>query len=450
MSPMALRALFARRTISGGRILALPLLALTLLAGACAVPNSGPGPGRDCGPPPNVTSGAQLAGCILSGLDLSGANLDGANLKGADLSGANLTNASLVGANLEGANLSNANLTGADLSGAILSGAILLGAIFLNAIFGGTLFGFGSVFGANGMGGTSPTPPSTCVGAYCPGYNSATANTDDWLCDPNGIPGTEYVLTRTPEQLLADGQRSVVTDANTDFSGATFSDSDEEGPLTWGMDLREANFTNTTWENQIFVCQSMDGARFGGAVFKVHEWHHMSARGADFTDADFLTTYLCDSDFTGSSFVGSVWEGSNSFSCTDFVPDEELDLLPDPLVLFDDTDFSNSTMGGVPDPERGERLQMTYADDSGRTRSASFHNAVFDGVHITNGLFWDADFTDSSAVGATFTGNSQFEGVFFSPGWTDTTWIGTATFDGAACPDGSTGSPSNPCFVVTP
>ena len=430
--------------------MALPLLALALVAGACVAPSSPtPGPGADCGPPPNVTSGAQLAGCILAGLDLSSANLDGADLRGADLSGADLTDASLVGADLEGANLSNANLTGADLSGAILSGAILLGAVFLNAVFGGTLFGFGSVFGTDGMGGTSPTPPSGCTGDYCPGYNSATANTDDWLCDPDGIPGTEFVVTRTPEQLAADGQRSVVTNVGTDFTGATFSNPDDGGPLTWGLDLREANFTDTTWENQIFVCQSMDGARFGGATFKIHQWHHMSARDADFTGASFMTTWLCDSDFTGSDFISSVWEGFDGFSCAEFLPDEEFDLLPDPLVLFDDTDFTNAAMGGVPDPERGELMAMTYAYN-GRTRSASFHNAVFDGVHITNGLFWDADFTGSSAVGATFEGDSRFDRVIFSAGWTDTTWTGTASFDGAVCPDGSTGSWTDPCFTVTP
>ncbi|MEZ5269737.1 MAG: pentapeptide repeat-containing protein [Microthrixaceae bacterium] len=297
--------------------MALPLLALALVAGACVAPSSPtPGPGADCGPPPNVTSGAQLAGCILAGLDLSSANLDGADLRGADLSGADLTDASLVGADLEGANLSDANLTGADLSGAILSGAILLGAVFLNAVFGGTLFGFGSVFGTDGMGGTSPTTPSGCTGDYCPGYNSATANTDDWLCDPDGIPGTEFVVTRTPEQLAADGQRSVVTNVGTRLHRCDLQQSRRWRPTqSWGLDLREAELQPTPLgTNQIFVCQSMDGARFGGATFKAHQWHHMSARDADFTGASSsgLGDLLCDSDLTGSVFISSIPPGRAS------------------------------------------------------------------------------------------------------------------------------------------
>jgi len=85
---------------------------------------------------------------------------------------------------------------------------------------------------------------------------------------------------------------------------------------------------------------------------------------------------------------------------------------------------------------------------------ATFRGATLDGAHIEGVWLGGADFTGASADGVEVTANplflNRFIDVIFGNGWTSTTWSGTVDFDGAACPDGSTGSDSNPCFTVVP
>lgn len=435
-----------------GRMLVVALAAATALVAAACVPQpTTPGPSADCTNPPALGPGALLMGCALSGLDLAGMDLSGAMLAGADLSNSDLSGANLSDANLEGANLTGADLTGANLTNAILSGAILLGALFLNAILDGALFGFGMVYGPSGLGGTAEPSGGSCVGDYCAGYNSATDNTSAWLCRTTPDGGTAQSgipIAMSPEQLEEAGGRSVVTDAATDFSGASFVGAETQ--LFQGLDLREANFEDTTWVDAVFPCNSLDGARFAGASMTRHQFHHVSGRDADFTGLHVFTSWMCETDFTGASFASSTWEGFSGLSCAEFVPDHELDLLPEPLAVFDGADFSGSVMGGVPDPDRGALFALTY-DWQGRTRSVSMVGTNLDGTTVTDGLFWRADLAGSTADGATFLGTSRFEDATFpATGWENATFSGVAIFDGATCPDGSTGSPGNPCFTVTP
>lgn len=453
--------------------LTLLVTALALVAGAACVPNvtaAAPSVGSACTSPPLLAAAASLFGCNLAGLDLSGVDLSGADLHGADLSGANLSNADLAGADLTGANLTGANLTGANLTGAILAGAILLGAIFVNALLGQTSFDFGAVFGSTGTGGSGipvgGSSGATCSGTYCPGYDESTDNRTDWLCDPNlenviNEPG--LWLTRTSQQLIDSGQRSVVTDAGTSFAGAVFDyTGDDMAALRLrGLDMSKADFTGATFKGAQLACRNLRNGRFSSTNFTVGhrngEFHSSSADGADFSGARFNFQTFCAVSFNGADLSNTTWGGGSALACAGMMPPEELTAMGPILLTFLGADLSGARFGGSPqDPTPdgtvgwdGVALGIEYYG-SGPVVSTSFEGADLTTATFHNAFLKGAQFTGADAAGVVASGFTNFDGAVFGTGWATSTWTGATSFVGAVCPDGSIGTATAPCFVVTP
>lgn len=457
-----------------------------ILASACDAepPASVPTTGVDCKKPPVIGPGARLSGCSMVGLVLEGVDLSGADLRGANLTGANLANADLTGANLTGANLTNANLSGANLTNAVLAGTFLLGALFVGAILTGTSFDFGTVFGAKGNGGSNKPTGSSCSGPYCPGYNEVNSphGPGRTLCstgsdaEPAGDDEDDFFLIATTEQLAASGSRSVVTDQWTSFRGATFDysgspDSGNGVALLRGLDLRSADFTDATFIDTYLACKDANGARFAGTQFTTTEnamggFFHVSMRNTDFTSARIITHYFCDVDFSDATMKGIVIGGASFISCPEMLPAEVFNELPDALVVFDGADMSNASIGVTPNPSAtgpsaapGLTVTMLAIEPDihapgSIAKHSTFLGTNLDGAHFANVGFIGADFTGASVDGATVSpgvsGQSWFNNAIFGAGWTNTSWSGTIHFNGAACPDGSTGSDTNPCFPVGP
>lgn len=403
---------------------------------AACVPNpAGPIVGAQCTSPPSLVPGASLFGCNLAGLNLSGLDLTGTNLAGANLSNADLTGATLRNVNLEGANLSGANLTGADLTGAILAGAILLGAVFVNALLGGTSFDFGRAFGPAGLGGGTPSP-AACIGIYCPGFNQATIDTGDPLCDANLATYTagEFFVHRSVAELASLGKRSVVTDAATNFHGATFDYSASELPvaLLRGVSWRFADFSGTTFINGAFGCQIADGANFSSADIRstgagglATHIYHMSFLNADFSNSSIVGAALSDVSFAGSAFTDARL-ADVAIEVPDIFTVEQNENLPYFLVNFDNTDFANAEVGVYVNPATGMNGLTLGGAGLISIRSTTWRNADLSGAVVADVLIPGGDFTGTVAPGST--------------------WSGTFNFEGATCPDGSVGTAEVGCF----
>lgn len=469
-------------------LLVVVVLCTALIAAACgsdpgSLPGGGTTVGADCTTPPTLTPGALLSGCYLVGADLSQVDLTGADLRGANLSGADMTGANLTNANLTGANLTNANLTGADLTGAVLAGAILLGALFVNALLRGTDLGFGKVFGLNGNGGSNAPSGPSCAGPYCPGYNEVQTPTGPGRAtcatDVGGLLGPmepdEIFIGASEAQLLAGGSRSVVTDQFTSFKGATFDfsgDSESSGAgLLKGLNFARADFTDATFIDTYLACKVADGARFSGAHFIPGQFgrgglFHVSMRNAEFTDAQFVNLFLCDTDFTDASMQGIDIGGATLVSCPEILPASVFNQLPDDLLVFDGADMTDATIGVLDNPSAiypaenpGYRFTVLYSEadvhaPGSMAKHASFRGTDLDGTHFDTAWLVGSVFTGASADSVTVTTTgaapNRFNDAVFGTGWTNTSWSGTIDFDGATCPDGGTGSPSNPCFPVQP
>ncbi len=454
------------RSLMGRNRLIVPLVAalcVALVGSGCASPSSGPTKGSQCTDPPTLVAGASLFGCVLAGLDLSGIDLSGSDLRGADLSGTDLSGANLSYADLTGANLTNSNLSGADLTGAILAGAILIGAWLINAILTGTSFDFGKVFGTDGMGGSGVPSGSSCVGPYCPGYNGATVDTGDPLCsaqmadfaDFSDLNNQPFYVHRSQQNLIDQGERSVVVDSSTSFAGAVFDYSNvgiviyELRGIGWG----DADFTGATFINAAFGCQIADGARFAnthmsstGGPGRGTYFYHVSFMGSDFSGSTIIDGVPSDANFDGSNFENShltAW----SLEVPGIFSQELNEQLPFHLLNLNNTNFHNAHIGDFPDPVSGNSLMALGGVFNGLYRSSTWSNANFDGASIAELAIPNGDLSGASATGATVSGNGAFYGTNFLGGWSGSTWLGVYDFSAAKCPDGSTGSASNPCFV---
>ncbi|NLA36117.1 MAG: pentapeptide repeat-containing protein [Actinobacteria bacterium] len=450
------------------------LMAMAMIASGCVEPDGSASPfvGAQCGNPPTLVPGASLFGCSLAGFDLSGLDLSGADLRGADLSGADLSDANLRSADLTGANLTFANLTGADLSGAVLAGAILIGALFINAILTGTSFSFGPVLGADGNGGGAQPAGPECTGPFCPGYNEVDSPTGPGraVCEPDvggifgqGNPEEEsdrpFFLVPGAGDLEEAGARSVVTDAATSFAGATFDFSDADGGawLLSGLNLSRADFTGATFVDTNLACKVLDGGRFAGTRFVADNvmggMFHISGVGADFAGAEFVSHYFCDVDLSDAQMAASSFTGFIGISCAEFLPNEFYDALPEVLLRLDGADLTNATIGGGPNPLPGP-VVVYFSPEIGShspgssAKTSSLLGTNLDGAHLEGVWLNRADFTGASADGVSVSGPSYFRDAIFGQGWTNTTWSGQIDFDGASCPDGSTGSAATPCFAV--
>lgn len=414
--------------------------AAAVLAAACSPQPSGPVGnltlGADCTAAPVFVPGAQLAGCDLgavdlSGLDLHGIDLRGANLSGANLAGADLSDANLTSANLTGANLSQANLTNADLSGALLFGTLLVGAILLRTIF----WDAPPLVVGNGSG-SGTAAPSDGVGTGSQAWNDRG---EPW-CGPGYGP--------------QPGNRSVRTDAATDFSGAYFTDNELRG-----LDLRTGNFAGATFNfltnGQGANCLSMAGGHFQGATFVLFGMQHWDNTNADLRDSTWVHTTLCESDFSGADLSNAQFIGAtNAMGCADYSSDGWPTSWPH-TVSFAGANLAGARFGG------NDALAMQYTSGAVGTgpwqgslyRDASgpdFTGANLTGLVVEQMVFDFAELASTTPQGGTFA-NSTWLGAHFDPTWTaaSTTWTGSHVFDGATCPDGSTGAPDYPCFLAT-
>lgn len=420
------------------------------IVGAGCTPPSSPSPiGAQCSAPPVLIPGASLYNCNLAGLDLSGLDLHGVDLRGADLTGADLSGANLTSARLEGANLSGANLTGAQLVGAVLSGAILLGTLFVGANLLGAKFDFGKVKpapGSSGGGGAGGHGGQPC-GLYCAGYNEATVDTGRAICDEDyGVPfgQPDFRLHREPASLAGTGQRSVVTDAATDFSGATLG-----GDIfaVRGLSLAEADFTGATIRGALVGCRDLSGARFDGATVVATTWLDLDAAGLNAAGATFDGVAFCSVEFAGADLAGARFRGGSGAKCTDL--GEDLRAARSALVIFDGSSLAGAEFG-EPDltGPRSEWVNHAWNGQPG----ASFSGADLSGVVATRASFADGVFTGAITTGfhsvADSDGVANDDRVDFSDadGWASATFTGPHTFNDAICPDGSVATGGASCF----
>lgn len=432
------------------------VVSVLLVAVGCTPPGGGAAFGAQCTQPPQIFGGASLFGCDLSGLNLSGANLAGADLRGANLEGSNLSGADLSGANLEGANLTNADLTGANLAGAILAGSILLGALFVNAILVGASFDFGFVWDFGGGSGGGGAPECT---VYCPGYNEASIDTGSDVCNENyGVPfGYPNIYFHQSESTLAaGGRRSVVTDANTSFQGALFNDlptleTNGSNPVDAiklrGLSLAEADYSGAFISTQLFACKDMSGANFDGATLFNSQLISMNATGVSMVGTKFSDTSLCSIDFTNADLREVKFWGGSGVNCTDISSD--IYSMLSALVVFDGANLTNAQLGELGSTDGSV---ADFANHSANPApGARFNNADLTGASATRASFAGNMFTGATVDGFSATQSGTWSSVDFqTTSWATATFQGSQDFNDAICPDGSTGSPSNPCFVVLP
>lgn len=449
-----------RQSATRMRVLVLAIT-VAVLGAACTTGPNGGGPsgnipiGADCTANPIVVAGARLSGCNLgalnlAGLDLAGIDLRGAYLAGADFTGTNLTNANLSSANLTGANLTGANLTEADLSGAILFGALLVGAILFHTIFGDAPVP--RVYAGNGSGGGAQAPGDG-VGA---GSQAFISRGEPW-CDPN-----------TNSNLVASGHRSVRTDADTDFTGAHFTDNEFRG-----LDFRTGNFTDAVLDNlnsPWWGCLSMAGGTFDGTTFVRWAQQNMDMTGADFSSSIWIHPYLCQADMSGADLHDAQFIGAaNIDSCADY-SEAGWPYLPRYGVSFNGANLQGARFGGnyalAGQYSSGQvgtgpwNLAFRYSTYDPDTQTSTLSSgADFRNADLTGAIFEEVDLSFADFNGAITTnvtstapmwGNNWQQTDFGTGGWAGSTWTGQQNFDGAACPDGSTGSYANPCFVTTP
>lgn len=426
--------------------------------------------GSGCTVPPLLLPGASLFNCDLSGIDLVGANLSGADLRGANLSNADMRDADLSGANLTGANLSGANLTGADLAGAILSGAILLGAIFVGANLLGAKLDFAAIFqppsGATSSGGSGtpvvdPGSPEPCD-EYCAGYNEATVDTGRGICDENygaNLGAPDFYMHRDEATLAAAGMRSVVTDANTDFRGATLG-----GELfsLRGLSLAKADFSQATFtggDGLLYIgCRSMEGSKLSQTTFTGVDFYDVDISNSNLDGATFNDTRGCSVDFSDSSLVGALFSSFETI-CADLTPD----VAParEAVVTFEGANLSQATFG-----DRWNQEARNFWFGSGGVPGVSFRNANLSQVTAFAPMFDDAIFTGATTDAYTSWSvselinpddpdagidqrDSYYRNVDFSDaadGWSNATFVGTHYMDGAICPDGSPVAAGSSCF----
>lgn len=458
-------------------ILVVVALAALGLAG-CAEQPGAPAAlmGSGCTVPPLLLPGASLFNCDLSGIDLVGVNLSGADLRGANLSGADMRDANLSGANLTGANLTGANLTGADLAGAILSGAILLGAIFVGADLLGAELDFGAIFqppsGATSSGGSGtpvvdPGSPQTCD-EYCAGYNEATVDTGRGICDENygaNLGAPEFYMHRDEATLAAAGMRSVVTDASTDFRGATLG-----GELfsLRGLSLANADFSQATitgGDGLLYIgCRSMAGAKLDQTSFTGVDFYDVDMSNSSLNGASFNRTRGCGVNFSGASMVGALISDFAT-TCADLTPD----VAPshEAVVTFEGANLSQAVFGDRWNPQARNQWY-----GSGGVPGVSFRNANLSQVTAFAPVFDEAIFTGATTWAYTSWSvneggdpglppdpkdpgagvdqrDSYYLGVDFSDaadGWSNAAFVGPHHMDGAICPDGSPVAAGSSCF----
>lgn len=439
------------------------VVALLLVAGACSTtPAATPKVGADCKGMLNLVPGASLFGCNLSGRDLQGIDLSGADLSGANLSNANLTDANLSNADLEGANLTGANLTGANLSGAVLAGAILLGALFVNAILNNVSFDFGAVFGPKGTGGGTPvseTPGGACTGPYCPGYDEATADTGDLLCSEDlvELSGGELYFHPSTQQLEEAGTRSVVTDSATSFAGASFRFTTQEDSIAFlrGLSLRNADFSNASFENIVILCRDIEGGRFNGVSIKGAPHAMMgfvSLRNSDFRNSNLERVEFVDVSFAGSDARAANWTRLLALVFEEFPIPGVNDDVPPKYLDLSGVDFRDATLGAERDEDENFHGLLFGGQgfrgdvDPAPLRYTSWRGADLRGATVTDLIGEGNDFTEVQTDGLTVGGEGTVARATFDSGWLGVNWTGDYDFTDATCPDGSIGSAVNPCF----
>ena len=134
----------------------------------------------------------------------------------------------------------------------------------------------------------------------------------------------------------------------------------------------------------------------------------------------FVRCTLQDADFTGADLSGARFGGSPQ------------DPTPDGTVGWDGVALGIEYYGSGP--------VVSTSFEGADLTTATFHNAFLKG----------AQFTGADAAGVVASGFTNFDGAVFGTGWATSTWTGATSFVGAVCPDGSIGTATAPCFVVTP
>ncbi len=202
-------------------------------------------------------SGVELPGALMEAADLSGTRLDGADLTRAVLVRAKLTGASLVGAKLDEASLGDTTFDGVDLSKATLRKAWLVRARLEEA----------SLVDAD-LG------EAICFEARFGKVDLSGANLEAVALHKADLRGGRFVGTRFKKtQVIA-----------CDWSGC---------------DLSRAQFERSTW-----VGSQLDGADLSGADMKETAWAQgVSAKGANFFEANLVRCSLRDSSLVGANFT---------------------------------------------------------------------------------------------------------------------------------------------------
>ncbi|MFT5684577.1 MAG: hypothetical protein ACI8RZ_005518 [Myxococcota bacterium] len=221
----------------------------------------------------------------LTGAVLRGQDFSGLTLRNARMAGADLREARLNRTNLEGADLSGARLQEADLSGAVLTGANLTGAYLRNTNFDRADLRKAVLLNTDWRGEhPEATPASSFVGAR---FNLETKWEKLDGDDPPAVP---------PQALGPWGNAAALN-----APGAQLSSLDLYHLSAPGADFSEAEL----------VATALTDAILDGAVFTNAKMSRARLERASLKDANLTGAVLVGADLTGADLTGAALEGAD-------------------------------------------------------------------------------------------------------------------------------------------
>jgi len=432
---------------------------------------------RDCGPPPNLSPGADLRGCNLAGANLANANLVGANLTNANLTGATVTGASLTNATLRGADLTgviglnttigrcsatwtgatvpgidlaNCDLTGDDLRGADLTGANLSNTVLTDADLGDadltgatwsaavvtrTDFAAADLRGFTALNTTTGRCTAIWTGARVPGIDLSGCDlTGDDLSGAD-FSGADLDAANLTSAVAADLTLVNASLVNALLTNATVSGANLAGANVQFARFEGANFTNAELTGALNLnstpgrCAAVwTGAQIPGIVFFGCDLSGDDLTGTNLTGANLgninLTgANLTDATLTNASFTGADLDSSNLFGAT-------ISGANFTGATFDSASGTETMLGACSATWKGAQIlgfDLDGCDFSGDDftgtllNGASLSGVQFDDANLSATNFYGATLTNADLTGATVTSTTVF--VFADVGGADFTSV---------------------------
>ena len=210
-----------------------------------------------------------------------------------------------------------------------------------------------------------------------------------------------FYLHQDNDTLAANGQRSVVTDAATDFTGAVLGGTQF---ALRGLSLSKANFTNAVIHGVSVGCQDGSGGRFDGATFVGGELIDITLPNTTAVGATFVDLHMCSVNLSDSDLDGAKFRGETGSTCTDI-----MNAVPSrfsAIVMFERSSLIGAQFG---DPA------LLSEDPAGTAPNGWYRSAWvnYTGDGKPSVTFQDADLTSASATYPEFR-NARFTGATLS------------------------------------